>query len=156
MACAAYAAGAAELAHAIAARTWDPEGAPYVSIKSEVCTTAQQQMAYAVREYLGGNSQEARTHLARVRTTDPRLLKQRWMLEAIIKQAQEQFVKHLTDLLADHDKVARRDRSESDNFLCLPAIGLVCMALNADLVRVEHLPQNDVFMPLELLVPGSG
>ncbi|NOX53662.1 MAG: hypothetical protein GXP27_04345, partial [Planctomycetes bacterium] len=64
--CMALMTGEFTLARQIAALAWDPPDAKYVFANSSTCTWNDQRLAYAMREFFAGNTDEALAFLAKV------------------------------------------------------------------------------------------
>jgi hypothetical protein len=141
-----------DLAQDIAATIWDPEDASYIDTNSEVCTIADQELAYAMREYMEGNLNWAYQHLEQVRTIDWEIIFQAQMLSAILDELPEDLLAKLAEYLKYHQIQALRKENihEKEYFMCMPAMGLAALAMSKGLVEIAQLPQTDPFFPIAL------
>ena len=154
--CTALCAGEDEIAAKLAAMIWDPPDADYISSRSEVCTPGDQALAYGLREFMAGKEDEALEHLDRVRPRirrEDRIGYEREMLRAIIRKDASLFIENLDALLFKHDKTARHkyNRQDANYYICLRGLALCKIALERGIVEREILPQNNPYLPLELL-----
>lgn len=156
--CAALIAGQFELAAQLASMAWDPPDAPYISPNSEGCTPNDQHLAYALKNLLANDIAETFAELTQVRTVHTRrklavLGYQASMVHALATNDADQFVRGLVDLLEWHEFEAHRE----DNlkrpwfYLCYPGLGLSALAVQRKLLTWDQLPDNSVYLPLELL-----
>lgn len=143
-----------QLAHQIMVNIWDPEGAVYVGPKSEVCTTTKQSLAYALREFVKNDVDQAKHFLGFIKTYHSFLGPQKRMLNAIIQSNGSGFLKSLNILLDEHQEEAlkKKNHKNPDFFLCLPALGLSKLALQHQVINLADLPENNLFFSKEFLI----
>lgn len=154
----ALAAGEDKLARDIAIRIWDPESAYYIGTKSEVCTPAEQQFAYAARNYYRSDLNETRAHLSHVRTLDERLRQQRWAFPALLDRNADKFLESIVQAATKFSALAskRSNHQNSQLFLNLPDLGLAALAVRSGLVNPSTLPHDLPQFAVQLtMLPGS-
>ena len=163
-ACRAHMLGLPGVAAEIAPLIWDPPDATYVGRRSEICTPEQQKLAYALRDLGIPAYAESRPHLKRialawrVRGFPKEIAYQAGLLQAIGDGNGAEFTNQLDQLLAWHSRMANREDNRFDRhrFLCLPALGLGAIALARQTIRIEDWPQDDIYLPLELIRHAGG
>ena len=148
--------GDTDLAPRLAAAIWDPDKPKYMALKPGkyvVLTVADQQLAYAYREYLAGNAEAVGDHLARVRTLDETVRAERELARAVTTPSSETFCERLDDSLALHTKLARRPAYKTNprHLLAVRPLGWTQLALQANIVDLEQLPSDHPYFPVGLL-----
>jgi hypothetical protein len=139
-----------ELAKAI----WDPPGAKYIGPRSEVCTSNQQRLAYAVKHVFQGHNGEADRELKRVwpsgREEEAAFLAK--TIRGLLEMNDAWFQEGLLELLFWHAKQVKQSRmiSDPDLYFCLPAVGLSILAVRRQLVPKSALPE-DAYLAKELI-----
>ncbi len=156
VACLALALDKQSSAQEIASLIWDPPEASYVGPRS-FCTPNGQHLAYAFRGLLSGSSEliEAELKQVQVQKKEAMLFYQKKMIRALGNGDAQLFIEGVSLLLEAHKKKARRNK-ESDEYLCVPGLGLCRLALQQGLCELDELPQKNVHLPLELLATASG
>jgi hypothetical protein len=153
--CAAQIGGDDELAGRLAALIWDPPDADYIGRRSEVCTPNDQRLAYALRELFAGNNDGVRAELQGIRAglkesydTD-----QATMIRALVTGDTYGFRDALDSYLDWHRRRAldKRNIDRVDFYLSLPALALCGQAVRRNVCPVDLFPQENVFLPLELI-----
>lgn len=146
------------LAAELAALIWDPPNADYIGPRSEVCTPNDQRLAYAVRELFAGSEEGVLSELkgvrvGRIKAKDIAILNYAMMIRSLVTQDAAAFHDALGDYLAWHLRWARDEQNidKADFFLCIPGLGLSKLALQRGLITIDDLPQNDVYLPLDLI-----
>lgn len=128
-----------------------------VSPRSEVCTTRQQTSSNALNAALAGDFELARDEARRLEFQPGTRLERRLgsILAAI---AADGYVSSEVErLLLEHEKSARRPTAsiEQDQFLCLPALGLIRLALHHHRIELADLDFTNIHAPLPLLGMGE-
>lgn len=128
-------------------------GAQYVSPMSEVCTTSQQTLSNALNAALAGDFELAQNLARRLEFQKGTRLEQRFgsILAAI---AADGFVfSEVEHLLIEHQKSARRPTASTDQeqFLCLPALGLIRLAMHYQRLKLADLDFTNDYAPVSLL-----
>ena len=142
-----------DLAQRIAELVFDPVDATYIGPNSEVCTPNEQRLAYALKSHLLGNSID-NSQLRLVEHPQQRLA-QAVMIKALNAKNPHPFLTALNQLLSEHERWAKSDTRQPESFLCLPGIGLSASALWSELIELESLPAENVYLPRRLLAkPG--
>jgi len=159
-ACLGWISGESDLAKTLALSAWDPPGASYVGPGSS-CTRNDQRLAYALRDALNGDEKSALALLAGVgpqRGEHTNVLAEAKMLRGIISFDPRVFLEGVAEMLAWHPTMATREslKTNTDFFICVPALGLSALAVSRNLVRTRDLPKDDMFFPLELPPIMSG
>jgi hypothetical protein len=149
-------AGEYDSARILSGMIWDPPGAKYIAPNSVVCTTDEQHLAYALRAIFEENLETAQAELLVIRAQADegiRVALQKKMLLAMISGDSGQFLSHLNELIAWHELQAplKKNRSDPDYYLCLPALGLSVMAVRSRIISTRQLPGGCVFFPHELI-----
>ena len=152
--CEALIAGEDELATRIAGLIWDPPNASYIGPRS-FCTPNDQHLGYGLREFFGGcfNAMEAELAQIRVRQSDDAISHQASMLQALATKDDVEFCSSLDALLVRHAKLAnsKKNRRDTDFYICTRGLGLCRLALRHRNLATEDLPQDNVFLPVELI-----
>jgi hypothetical protein len=155
--CLALAAGEYARADELAKAIRDPAGAKYVSPRSEVCTSNQQRLAYAVKHVFRGHTEKADNELRRVwpsdREEEASLEK---MIRGLLEMNDARFQEGLFELLFWHAKQVKQCPMISgapDLYFCLPAVGLSILAVRRQLVPNSALPE-DAYLAKELIPDG--
>jgi hypothetical protein len=158
----ALAAGAFDRAQRLAREIWDPPDAEdsYLGEGSEVCTLAQQRLAYAVRELL---LHHPATALAELRSlaamhdedaAEPMLQEQASAVEAIARGDAAAFRDALAALVDAHAQWAANPAlaRKPETIVCVPALALAAEAMRRGLATTADLPPS---LPAALL-PMAG
>lgn len=142
-----------ELATNIADLVWDPLDADYIGPDSEVCTPNQQHMAYGLRDFLHGKEKNANEALDIVNTSPPDTFYQAQILKALIQSNSTKFLQQLDSLLSWHEKEAKKEENEKvpKYLMSIEGLGLSSLACINDVVNIDDLPQDNVYLPLTLL-----
>jgi hypothetical protein len=155
--CLALAAGEYARSDELAKAIWDPPGAKYIGPRSEVCTSNQQRLAYAVKHFFSGHNGEADKELSRVwpsgREEEAASLEK--MIRGLLEMNDARFQEGLLELLFWHAKQVKQCRriSAPDLYFCLPAVGLSILAVRRQLVLKSGLP-GDAYLAKELIPDG--
>lgn len=133
----------------------DPPNASYIGYDSYVCTPDQQHLAYAVKHMMLGDTSKAASELSLVnpRTAPVDIRHQATMVRGLVAHQRSVFLQALEDLLSWHSKMAQR-RPNLNNpgfFINIAALGLCASALRRGLITQGELPQDSVYLPLEML-----
>jgi hypothetical protein len=141
------------LAHRLAQLIWDPPGADYIGDQSEVCTPGDQHLAYAVKHHILGSETKAREEIDQVRGERQEIALQTPMVKSLLDRDGAAFLIALGSFLKWHEKEAKKksNRTETDLYLSLPALGLCVLAIRAGVVNVGDLPHGNPHFPVELL-----
>lgn len=146
------------LATDISSRAWDPDNS-YVHPKSQVCTNNEQHLAYALKDLLRNDTDEAFGELKRLSfRIRPDHKFEYQLLRAIIFTESETFGEILAEYLQWH-KAYRKRKSNSHiiyHMACLPAVALSRLALVRNLVRMDELPLTNLSMQLLSNIPQDG
>ena len=153
----ALAVGDAALAQELAALVEDPPGASYLGVRSVVCTLNEQRLAYAVKALLLGKEDAAGAELQRIKMPATETAAVAPCVRFLTECKERQFLEAISNLLDWHRSAAlnEENRHVPDFFLCLPALALRALALRRQLVRIEQLPDNSVYLPLAVLSEGA-
>jgi hypothetical protein len=152
---AALTAGDSELAERTAGLVGDPPGASYLAPNSVVCTPDEQQLAYALKALLLGQTAVAAFQAGVPDSAPPAIRHQATAVQAMATQNPRLFLDALDALLVTHGlEVAdiRRQR-EPRYFLSLPALGLAALATTSGLVTDPQLPTGHSYFALQLIRP---
>lgn len=152
--CEALIAGENSLAGKIAAMIWDPPNASYIGPNC-FCTPNKQHLAYAFRDLFRSDIAASKHELAKV-TADRRktgAFYETHMVRALAERDESMFIAGLSSLLDWHMEQARMKENQRnpDYFLCVPGLGLSVMAILAKTCTVDDLPQDNVFLPIDLI-----
>lgn len=151
-------AGDPDRAEQTASQVGDPPDASYIGPDSVVCTTDEQQLAYAFRSLLFGRDAVAMFHLGGVGDDAPALIRhQANGLYALIDRDDGGFLEALNRLLAAHAVEAAEPvhAREPRRFLSLPALGMAALAVQRDLIEPTQLPGESIYFPRDLLRNSS-
>jgi hypothetical protein len=135
---------------------WDPPKARYIGPKSEVCTTNQLHLSYAVKYLLLESPEEARKELARIpprpRSADPETPYLAKMVRGLVENHCGFFTDGLQELLFWHQKQVDKpwNLTNPEMYFCLPAVALCILALRRCLIEKTDL-LDDPYLPLELI-----
>src|SRR5262245_50273359 len=123
--------------------------------QSDDCTPNHLHLSYALKAFLLGDNATAESEVRKIRLV--RHILQIWheaqMLRAITSNNCSAFLEGLEQVLSWHRKQARKDenRARPKLFMCIPALGLCRLALSKGVCTLSDLPQDNVFLPLELI-----
>jgi len=108
--CIALVSGELTIANKLAALMWDPPNARYIGRESEVCTTNQQHLAYAVKHLLQNNLPEMAKELQRVvnRKGQEEVPAMAKMVRTLAEKHDGLFIEGLLELLFWHAKEAKK------------------------------------------------
>jgi hypothetical protein len=158
MACLAYAIGDHEAGREVAALAWDPPDAKYVTPNAEYTPVCRQKVSYGLRDLLAGNPDAA---LESMRGMNPRrrkraTLAEAAMIRAMIKPNREAFCYALGEYLRWQKTFFSQPMNhvQSWYYIAIPALGLCSLAVSRGVVDWSDLPQDSVWLPLEL--PQAG
>jgi hypothetical protein len=151
-------------AREIAAKTYDPPGAPYVLRSSPGqfggVTVGKQALAYAFKDLMAGDPGPAEQVLEVVgRGPDAaeHSLKGS-MMRALALGERTKFLQVLEKMLIAHRKFAekshRANRTDPETFLCVPAAAMTFLALRQGLVTLDELPADDPLLGVQLFAPA--
>jgi len=136
---------------------WDPPKARYIGPNSEVCTTNQLHLAYALKHLVLGNPEEATSELARIganrpRSPDPETPYLAKMVRGLAENHCGFFSDGLQELLFWHQKQVDKswNQTNPEMYFCLPAVALCILAMRRGLIEKTDLP-DDPYLPLELI-----
>jgi hypothetical protein len=159
-ACRAFGIGNWALGEAFARKIWDPPGARWVGPKSQVCSTHQQRLAYVFRDALAGGDSETLRPLLNVMHARPLTIgMMAEVMKGLFEGDKRGFLVALSALLHAHGAGARRGpcRTDTNLFICVPALGMSAIAVRRGLVEVGELPGKDPHLPVELFArQGAG
>ena len=149
--CMASIAGKYTLVQQLAERMRDPPKATYIGPNSEVCTSNQQSLAYAVKHLIQNNLESVDTELRRIsnRKGEQQVAATAKMVRGMAQKSDALFNEGLLELLFFHRKGVRRE-DDPQRYFSLAGLGLSALALRDGLVSKSGLPQDD-YLPLELL-----
>jgi hypothetical protein len=156
-------AGDDELANLIIPHIWDARNRIDTSPSDRRYTAGDRQcIAYAVKDYLRGDLHGMEHALKKVNGTKQWVdcVHQKKMLRTIVARDKVWFLTNLEEHLQWNARLVKRKNSPrpgpiNEYYLCLPALGLSLLALNANVITVEDLPTHDPHFPLELLIDSS-
>ena len=139
------------IAQQLAELMGDPPRATYVGPDSEVCTSNQQSLAYAVKRLIQNNLEYVETELQRIsnRKGEQQVAAMAKMVRGMAQKSDATFNEGLLELLFFHRKGVRREDGPQ-KFFSLEGVGLSALALRGGLVGKSGLPKDD-YLPLELL-----
>ena len=148
-------AGEPEAARRIALKAEDPPKAEWVGYhKYATCTINEQRLAYALHN-LYESDEEGALKLVKMigptRHEHNEVLEQATMWKGLLQNDASQFLSGLVGLLHWHNRTARHDAHMSQNYLCVPGLGLCALALRRGLIKLDQLPRDNPFLPEELL-----
>lgn len=152
----ALALGGSARIHEVATWIWDPPDASYVGkSKQSLCRYDCQRLAYALREYLAGNHDQARIELKSmlVLPNDEPLYSNKMLLTSILKGDRNDFLDELTSFLEWNRQTAKQKRHiyESEYYIRFDALAFSRLALESNLIDLGDLaPLNDVHFPLPI------
>jgi len=149
-------AGDSELAERTAGLVGDPPGASYLGPDSVVCTPDEQQLAYALKALLLGQTAVAAFQAAVPDSAPPAIRHQATAMQAMVGQNPQLFLDALDALLVTHGREAAdiRHQREPRYFLSLPALGLAALAITSGLVAEPQLPTGYGYFAPQLIRPG--
>ena len=118
-------------------------------------------MAYAVKSLFAGDVAGIEPELSKVRIMRKDQVPLRFhreMIRGLAARESEKFLVAMKDLLTWHTNEAHAEKNkyEKQYYLCLPAVGLSSWAVRHGLVSLAQLPQDDVYLPLELVSGRKG
>lgn len=150
-------AGDPSLVEQIAAMVGDPPDATYIGPDSEVCTTEEQEFAYAMKAYLLGQIAVAYFHTAGLAGSSSPVREQVVAIEALIDRDEGAFLAVLDELLAAHAEAARDPRHvhEPRCLIAIPALALAALANRSGVIDPSRLPDDDPYLPRALLPPPA-
>jgi hypothetical protein len=150
--------GADERLLSIAGRIWDPEQADYVGKGSEVCTSERQRLAYAFREWATRDTSGALDRLNDWSPSESSVRHESGLLEAVALEDRGRFTRSLSDLLAWHEREARRseNRRLPELLFSLPAVAYARLALKNNILGREELPADSQYFPERLVIGSNG
>jgi hypothetical protein len=143
------------LAERLANLIWDPPNATYVGPHSEVCTLNEQHLGYAIRELVAGADAGCVREASQITwnkiESDVFCLGK--MVRAIAEGIGETFLVALRKLLEWHDKQATRKENlrNPEWYLSLRGLGAGVLAVRRQVLRIEELPDDNPYLPLELM-----
>lgn len=149
-------AGDPSLVEQIAAMVGDPPNATYIGPDSEVCTSEEQGLAYALKAYLLGETAVAYFYTAGLAGSSSPIREQAIAIDALIDLDQGLFLSGLDELLAAHTEAARDPgRMHEPRFLVsIPALALAALANRSGVIDASRLPDAP-YMPRALLPPSA-
>lgn len=150
--CEARIAGDRDSAMELARMICDPPDASYIGPNS-FCTPADQKLAYALRAFYEGRTSDIESELRKLRTRSDGIRSQATMLRALGAGDGAVFLEGLDSLLRWHEKDARskENRGDPEFFMSIPAVGLSGLAVDRGICRVNQLPSESPFLPIDLL-----
>jgi hypothetical protein len=151
-------AGDPSLVEQIAAMVGDPPDATYIGPDSEVCTTEEQGLAYAVKAYLLGQTAVAYFHTAGLAGSSSPIREQAVAIDALIDRDQRAFLSVLDELLAAHTEAARDPRRvhEPRFLVAIPALALAALANGSGVIDASQLSETPYFARALLPPSASG
>ncbi len=154
MACLAFAVGDHEAGREVAALAWDPPDAKYISPDAEYTPLCRQKVAYGLRDMLAGNPEAA---MESMRGMHPRrrkraTLAEAAMIRAMIKPNRDAFCYALGEYLRWQKTFFSQPMNHVQRwyYIAVPALGLCSLAVARGVVDWSDLPQDSVWLPLEL------
>lgn len=144
----------AKQTHAFSQLVEDPEEATYIGPDSEICTPADQQLAYAMKCFLEddgpGTMELLKASFASAK--DDFTKGQVALFMSLLVRNKDRFLQALRVLLGFHAKAAKRKANHiiSTWYFCLPALAFAKLALAAGLVKEEDL-KDQPFFPVAML-----
>jgi hypothetical protein len=149
----ALASGHVLVAQRLAQLIWDPPDADYIGDESEVCTPDDQHLSYAVKHYILGEEAKAHEELRRVGSGRQEIALQVPVVRALLDGNGDGFLTVLHAYLKWHEREAKKksNRTETDLYLSLSALGLSVLALRAGIVSIDQLPGGNPHFPVEFL-----
>jgi hypothetical protein len=99
------------------------------------------------------SDEKAREEIDRVKADRHDLALQVPIVRSLIDRDGAAFLKALGAFLTWHEKEAKKksNRTETDLYLSLPALGLSVIALRAGIIKLDELPSESPHFPIELL-----
>ncbi len=149
-------AGDPSLVEQVAAMVGDPPDASYIGPDSVVCTTEEQELAYAMKAFLLGKTAVAYFHTTSLGGASSPIRQQAAAIDALIDGNQAAFLSALDELLAAHTEAARaRSHAHEPRFLlAISALALAALASRSGLVDQSRLPDTP-YSPRALLPPPA-
>jgi hypothetical protein len=149
-------AGDPSLVEQIAAMVGDPPDATYIGPNSVVCTTEEQELAYAVKAYLLGETAVAYFHTAGLAGSSSPIREQVVAIDALIDRKQGAFLSVLDELLAAHTEAAQDPRHvhEPRFLVAIPALAFAALASRSGVIDPSRLPDTP-YLPRALLPPSA-
>jgi hypothetical protein len=146
--------GEDDLARSIAPFIWDPPTAGYVGENSILCATSRQTLAYAMKYFLLGRTEESQKELALLMRVTEDVVGEMLMIRGIVEADPTRFLDGLSRALASHTKLAsaKENFRVPDYFLCFPALGASALALRRGVVTPDYLPVGNVYFPNDLII----
>jgi hypothetical protein len=154
--CEALIAGKDALAERLATFIWDPSNASYISPRS-FCTPNDQRLAYALRSLFQGEDSvavnSALKGISLRSKAELNIRHQATMIRSLATGDRSRYLEGLDGLLAWHRKEApsKKNFRNPEFYICIPGLGLCRLAVQRQLCSATDLPQNDEFLPLELI-----
>jgi hypothetical protein len=141
-----------DLARQTAMLVMDPPDADYIGEESEVCTPADQRIAYAMRDLLGGDDAGAAAELFEMPFDSPSHLHEARMINAVINRDGNAFIESLIDRLMVSRIQASlpENRHKPELFLRYAELGLCAVARSRGVVMRHDLPRGDPSFPVEM------
>jgi len=148
-------AGDRDLAERTASLVDDPPDPPSSGPPSEAGTTAERQLAGALKALLLGQDATAVFRAGGPAGAPPSIGAQGAALRALVSRDRPVFLDALRKLLAAHAEEAGDERNarEPRLLMSLPGLGLSALALALGLLEPDQLPAGDVYLPLEIIRP---
>jgi len=155
--CEALVSGEDTVADKLSALIWDPPDASYIGPKS-FCTSNDQHLAYALRQLIHGTAASVEVELDQLMASkaDVHIGHQAMMVRAIATKDHGYFLEGITAFLDWHEREAssRQNRRNPEFFICTTGLGLCRLACKRQMCEVGDLPQDNIFLPLELISPA--
>ena len=128
--------------------------AEYVSPASEVCTTNQQTLSHAINALAVGDFESAEREALKLSVRRGTKMEKQIATVANAIATSNCIAVEIDAMLFFHDKIARQtgNKTDSDFYLCLPAIGLANIALHFGRLERDELDHSNVYCPADLLV----
>jgi hypothetical protein len=144
--CLALIAGEYETADKLADLMWDPPGASYIGLRSEVCTPNQQHLAYALKHLLQNHPETADKELKQVwqRKNEEQVAFMAKIVRGLVEKNDVFFAEGLQELLFWHRKQVKKpyNQMNPEMYFCLPALGLSVLAVRGGRVASGSLRQG--------------
>lgn len=149
------------MAREISSLAWDPPNASYIGRhKYAVATPLQQLLAYGLRDYYLGHTEEALKQLRRIHTSKPSEQDVMYLAAMVMALSQNDpvaLLDSLIDLVGWHEYYAAREAkagygqgSARDFRFCDSGTAMASLAVKLGLLTVEDIPKSN-YVPTELV-----
>jgi hypothetical protein len=148
--------GQTDAARRLAAQIWDPPECTYINYSKYSCGTVnQQRLAYVLRKFYEGDFSGALDLVRKIGPTRGEtkdIVHEASIWSGLLEGNERQFLDSMYELLSWHERKAKQEPSyKTEYFVCTHGLGLAALAVGHGLTKVEQLPQDNAFFPLDLV-----